>query len=165
MSKLFTSKVQLKKLVMANKTSKLTFKIVTPERVTYSDEVEQVTIPTEAGEITILPNHSPLVSILIPGELRIKKDGQLIHISVSTGFVEVKRFVGQRSELYILADTAERAEEIDIERAKQAKARVEKMLAEQQNMADVDFARLQAVLQRENARLKVVNKYRKIKKL
>lgn len=151
---------------MPNKKSdKLIFKIVTPERITYSDEVDQVTIPTQAGEITVLKDHSPLISLLTPGELKVTKGEQTINMSVSTGFVEIKRIVGERSELYILADTAERAEDLDLEKIKQAKTRVEKMLEEQQNEADVDFARLQAALQKENARLKVANKYRKIRKI
>ena len=150
---------------MQNKSNKLTFKIVTPERITYSDDVDRVSVPTEAGEITILPNHSPLVSILTPGELKIKKGDEIVHISVSTGFVEIKRIVGEKSELYILADSAEKAEDIDIDRAKKAKERVEQMLKEQQNIADIDFAKLETILRRETARLKVANKYRKIKKL
>ena len=149
---------------MENNSHKLLFKIVTPEKIIYSDSVDRVSLPTEMGEITILPNHSPLISILTPGELRIKKDEQIIHLSVSTGFVEIKHTTGKGSELYILADSAERAEEIDIERAQKAKERVEKMLEEQQNASDVDFARLQAMIQKETSRLKVANKYRKLKK-
>ncbi len=139
--------------------TKIKFKIVTPERVTYENEIDQVTVPTEDGEITILSRHAPLVSILKPGEMRIKNGEETVLLAVSTGFVEVQ----PNSEVYILADTAERAEEIDLKKTEEAKARAEKLLKEQ-DTADIDFARLQAVLNREMARLKVAQKYRKINK-
>jgi F-type H+-transporting ATPase subunit epsilon len=136
---------------------KIKFKIITPEKVIYSDEIEQVTIPTEAGEITIMPRHAPVVSILKAGELRIKKDDQEVVLAVSTGFIEIRK----DSEVYILADTAERSEDIDIKRAQEARDRAEKLLTEKQDERDVDFARLQTVLNREMARLRVAEKYRK----
>jgi len=138
---------------------KIKFKIATLERVTYSDEIDQLTVSTESGEITVLPRHSPLVSILKPGELRIKKDGQNIIMAVSTGFLEIRK----NSEVYVLADSAERAEEIDVETAKAARERAEELLRQKQNVKDVDFAKLQAIINREVARIKVANKYRNIK--
>ncbi|MBU4370159.1 ATP synthase F1 subunit epsilon [Patescibacteria group bacterium] len=141
--------------------NKIKFKIITPEKITYSSEdVKRVTIPTEAGEITVLPNHIPLVSVLKSGELKIIKDKQEIFISVSTGFLEVR----PKSEVYILADTAEKAEDIDLERAQMAKERVKQLLEKKQDRSDVAFARLQSSLNREMARIKVANKYRRFKK-
>ncbi len=137
---------------------KINFKIITLERVVYEDEVDQVTIPTQAGEITVLARHTPLVSLLKPGELRIKKDGYDVLLSVSTGFVEVR----PKSEVIILADTAERAEEIDLERAEEGRRRAEEMLREKERLDDVQFARLQAQLEKELARLKVGRRYRKL---
>ncbi len=139
--------------------AKINFKIITMERIVYEDEIEQVTIPTTAGEITVLPRHAPLVSLLRPGELRIRKDGYDVLLSVSTGFVEVR----PKSEVIILADTAERAEEIDLERAEQARKRAEEMLKEKERLDDVQFARLQAQLEKELARLKVGHRYRKLR--
>lgn len=139
--------------------AKIKFKIVTLERVTYEDDIERLTVPTEAGEITVLPRHAPLVSILKPGELRIQKDGQEVLIAVSTGFLEIRK----NSQVYVLADSAERAEEIDIEAAKAARERAEQLLKEKQNRRDVDFAKLQAIINREVARLKVAGKYRKLR--
>lgn len=137
----------------------ITFKIVTPAGITYADEnVAQVSIPTTTGEITVLPNHIPLVSILAPGELKVMKDGQEALMAVSSGLVEVR----PKSEVRILAGTAERAEHISIERAQAARARAEKLMAEQKGMADVDFAKLQAVIERELARERVARKYRKL---
>ncbi|MBU3895769.1 ATP synthase F1 subunit epsilon, partial [Patescibacteria group bacterium] len=89
---------------------KIAFKIITPERVIYEDEIERLTVPTESGEITVLAKHAPLVSLLKPGEIRLKKDGNTIVMAVSTGFLEIR----PNSQVYILADTAERAEDIDI---------------------------------------------------
>ncbi len=136
---------------------KLKFKVATLERVTYQDEIDQLTVPTEAGEITVIARHAPLISILKPGELRIKKDGQTIVLAISTGFLEIRK----NSEVYVLADSAERAEEIDVEASKQARARAEELLKEKQNRTDVDFAKLQAIINRETAKLKIANKYRK----
>ena len=138
---------------------KINFKIITLERVVYEDEIDQVTIPTQAGEITVLARHTPLVSLLKPGELRIKKDGYDVLLSVSTGFVEVR----PKSEVVILADTAERAEEIDLERAEEGRRRAEEMLKEKERLDDVQFARLQAQLEKELARLKVGRRYRKLR--
>lgn len=136
----------------------LAFKIATPEAVIYEDEVFQVSIPTTTGEITILPGHIPLVSVIQAGELRIKdKEGE--HpIAIAGGFVEVK---GPR-EIVILADNAERAQAIDIERAEAARKRAEEELAAAKDRQDVDFARLQAMIDREVNRVRVGNKYRNL---
>lgn len=139
--------------------SKIKFKIVTLDGVVYDSEIEKLTLPTESGEITVLPKHAPLVSLLKPGELRINKDGHDILMAVSTGFLEIRK----NSQVYVLADSAERAENIDIESAKEARARAEELLHQKQNRNDVDFAKLQAIINRETAKLKVGNKYRKLK--
>lgn len=136
----------------------LNLKIATPERVVYESQVAQVSVPTTTGEITILPNHVPLVSILQAGELRIKnKDGEQI-IAVSGGFLEIK----PNSEVVILADNAERAEEIDIDRAEQARQRAVEQMEKAKAEEDVDYARLQAVLDREMNRVRVGKKYKKL---
>lgn len=133
------------------------FKIVTPEGSVYEDEVSQCTIPTMSGEITVLPNHIPLVSILKTGEIRfIDKDGDHA-IALAGGFLEVRG----NNELIILADNAERAEEIDIERAEEARKRAEELLKQSENEADVDFARIQAMMDREMNRIKVGKKWKK----
>ncbi len=136
----------------------INFKIVTPEKIVYQDEVQQVSIPTMSGEITVLPNHIPLVSILRAGEMRVKdKEGEHI-MAVAGGFLEMRG----NNELIILADNVERAEEIDIERAKQARERAIKQMEEAKNQQDVDFAKLRAVLDREMNRIRVGRKYKKI---
>ncbi|MBU0660727.1 ATP synthase F1 subunit epsilon [Patescibacteria group bacterium] len=133
------------------------FTIVTPNGVLYQDDVEKVTIPTQAGEITILEAHAPMVSIIQAGEMHIHKDGNVVPLAVSTGFMEMR----PTGELFIIADTAERAEDIDLSRAEAAKARAEELLKQQDNMADVDFARIQASIEKELARISVGKKYRR----
>ncbi len=134
------------------------FKIVTPEKVIYENEITQVSIPTTSGEITVLPHHIPLVSVLAAGELKIKdKDGEH-HIAVSGGFLEVKG----NNEIIILADHAERAEEVDLQKAEEARARAEEQMKNIKNVQDVDFAKLQAVIDREVNKMRVAKKYRNI---
>lgn len=137
------------------------FKIATPEKVVYENsEVKQVSIPTVDGEITVLPNHIPLISILKPGELRIVDNAGSHAIAVSGGFVEIRN----NNDLVVLADHAERAAEIDVERARLAKQRAAEQMEKIKNVQDVDYARLQAVIEREMNRLVVGNKYKRLPK-
>ncbi len=144
---------------MSEKKSTMQFKIVTPEGVVYDSEIEKVTIPTEAGEITVLPTHAPIVSVLKPGELLVYKEGQAYSLAVSGGILEIR----PTGEVIILADTAERAEDIDVSRAEEARKRAEALLKEQENVADVDFARLQAAIEKELARISIGKKYKNVK--
>lgn len=138
----------------------LKFKIVTPEKVIYENEIFQVTIPTMSGEITILPNHIPLVSVLSGGELKIKdKDGEH-NMAISGGFLEVRG----NNEIVILADHAERVADIDTVKAEEAKKRAEEQMKNIKNAQDVDYARLQAVIDRELNKLKIAKKYRNFPK-
>ncbi len=134
------------------------FKIVTPYGVTYDDTIEKVTIPTQAGEITVLENHTPLVSILAAGELIIYKEGYSTGIAISGGFFEIR----PNSEVYIMADTAEHGTEIDIERAEAAQKRAEELLRQVQSAEDVDYARLQAAIEKELVRISVGRKYKNV---
>lgn len=136
----------------------LKFKIVTSEKVVYQNEISQVSIPTMDGEITVLQNHIPLVSVLKAGELKIKdKDGEH-SIVVAGGFLEVRG----NNEVIILADNAERVEEIDIKRAEEARKRAEEQMQKAKSVQDVDFAHLQAVIDREMNRIKIARKYKKL---
>ncbi len=133
------------------------FKIVTPEKIVYQNEVLSATIPTMEGEITILPKHIPLVAVLNAGELRIQTPkGNGIFMAVSGGLVKVNK-----KEVIILADTAELAEEIDEERAKKARDRAKKLLQDVKNKEMVDHTALVAKINKELARLKVAGKQRK----
>lgn len=138
---------------------RIKFEIATPERVVLKEEILQVTVPTQEGEITVLPKHSPLVSILKPGVLELKKlDGEIEIISVSGGFIEVLL-----NKVIILADTAERAEEIDIERAEEARKRAEESLKDMRSVDASQFAQLAAQIEKELARVRSAKKWRSIK--
>ena len=129
--------------------------IVTAERRVYSDEVDMVIAPGAEGQLGILPHHTPLMTTLLPGELRIKKGGEEVLLAISGGFLEVRP-----DRVVILADAAERAEEIDIERAEAAKQRAQQRLAQQRELG-VDHARAEASLRRSLARLKVAETARR----
>lgn len=137
----------------------LLLKIVTPDGITYESEIDQVSVSTQNGEITVLQNHIPLISVLKAGEIRILKSGHEVDLAVSSGVLEVR----PHNEVYILADTAERAEHIDLERAETARKRAEELMAQKQTLEDVEFALLQAKLEKELARLKVGKKYKNIR--
>ncbi|MEG6617360.1 F0F1 ATP synthase subunit epsilon [Peptococcaceae bacterium 1198_IL3148] len=125
--------------------------IVTPEKVVFSEEVEFVVAPGVEGELGFLPEHAPLVSALKTGVLRVQQGGKEFKVAISGGFVEVKN-----SRVVVLADTAESEDEIDVERAQEAKKRAEQRLASK--TADIDVARAEAALQRSLARLKAAGK-------
>ena len=133
---------------------KIKFKIVTPERTVFEDQIDQVTLPTQEGEITVLPEHIPLIAVLAPGELTVKQDGKEIAMAVSGGIIEVRK-----NELTILADTAERAEEIDIKRAEEARERAEKLKDEKIRMDETEYAAVAALMERNLARIKVAKKH------
>jgi F-type H+-transporting ATPase subunit epsilon len=134
--------------------NKIKFKIVTPEKTVFEDEIDQVTLPTQEGEITVLPNHIPLISVLQAGELIAKKGSEEIAMAVSGGMVEVRR-----NEITILADTAERAEEIDIARAEEAKQKAEKLKDERIRMDETEYAAVAALMERNMARIRVARKH------
>lgn len=134
--------------------TKIEFVILTAEREVYRDEVDMVIAPGIDGELGILPNHTPLMTALQPGgELRVRKDGEDYSMFVSGGFLDV---MGGR--VTVLADTAEREEEIDAARAEEAKRRAEERLAKR---AEVDAARAEAALRRSLMRLRVAEKRRR----
>ncbi|MBI4262401.1 ATP synthase F1 subunit epsilon [Candidatus Uhrbacteria bacterium] len=134
----------------------LHFKIVSPERIVFEDDVDQVTIPTKDGEITVLPNHLPLVAALQAGELLIKTGAARIPMAISGGFVEVQ----PKSQVIVLADTAEKVEEIDLERAEAARQRAQ-MLAKDKITEASEYAALAAKMEKELVRLKIARKYRR----
>ena len=132
----------------------INFEIVTPEKTVLKEEVLQLTVPTKMGEITVLPNHIPLVAGLMPGVIEIKKTNNEIEMmAVSGGFIEVLP-----DKVVILADTAERAADIDEARAEEARKRAESLMAEKRE--DVDFSAVQAKIAKELARVKAVRRHK-----
>ena len=129
--------------------------IVTAERAVYSEDVDMVIAPGVLGQLGILPHHAPLMTMLEPGELIVRKGSDEFGLVVSGGFLEVRP-----DRVIVLADTAERAEEIDIARAEEAKRRAEKDLAEK-DVPGVDAAGAEAALRRSLIRLKVARRRKK----
>ncbi|MDP2789529.1 MAG: F0F1 ATP synthase subunit epsilon [bacterium] len=130
--------------------------ITTPERIVLESEVSSVNVPTVDGEIGLLPDHIPLVSLLAPGELHaVTTAGEEQIMAVSGGFIEVRD-----NQVVILADTAEHAHEIDEQRAEEARQKAQQIMTERAT-DDVGFADAQAAMAKELARLKVVRKKRK----
>jgi F-type H+-transporting ATPase subunit epsilon len=132
--------------------AKLRVEIVTGEReVLVEDDVDMVVAPGIEGQLGILPQHAPLVTTLAPGELRIVKGGSEEDFAVSGGFLQVGP-----DRVMVLADTAERSEEIDIARAEEARRRAETELANPRPAADP--AVLQAAMRRSTVRLRVAQR-------
>jgi F-type H+-transporting ATPase subunit epsilon len=133
----------------------LSVQIVTPERVVFSEEnVDSVTVPGADGELTILPSHAPLMTLLQPGALTLRRNNDENDIALSGGFLEVRD-----DELVILADTAERSEEIDQQRAEEARVRAADRLSTREDTLDI--ARAAAALERATARLRVIERRRR----
>ncbi len=126
--------------------------IVTAERVVFSEDVDMVVAPGVEGQLGVLPHHAPLMTMLTPGELWVRKGSEEFYLAISGGFLEVRP-----DRIIVLADAAERVEEIDVARAEEAKRRAEERL----HAPEADEARAEAALRRSLARLKVVERRRK----
>jgi F-type H+-transporting ATPase subunit epsilon len=135
---------------------KLHFELTTPERIVAKEEVDGATLPTREGEITVLPGHVPLVAVLVPGMMTLHKGGTEEYLAVSGGFVEVQ----PGSKIIVLADTAERAEELDLQKVEEARERAHQLLTKKRQADDVSSASATAALERELARIRVVHKHR-----
>jgi F-type H+-transporting ATPase subunit epsilon len=132
----------------------LKLEIVTPEKMIYSGDVSVVLAWGVEGQLGILPHHAPLMTILQPGDLVIKKGQEEESLTISGGFLEVRP-----DKVVVLADACERAEQIDEARAEEAKRRAQETLKEAKTSADQAAA--EAALRRSLARLKAVQKIRR----
>ncbi|MCL4262187.1 MAG: F0F1 ATP synthase subunit epsilon [Anaerolineae bacterium] len=129
--------------------------IVTQERIVFNGEVKSVSLPGTEGRMGILPNHSPLLTTLGFGEVIVRDDaGGEQYFAIGGGFAEV-----QPDHVIVLADSAEQAEEIDIERAEQARARAEQAMKEGVREDPDQYAQIQASLLRAQVRLDVGRKH------
>jgi F-type H+-transporting ATPase subunit epsilon len=128
---------------------KLKLEMVTPYKKVLSQEVDEITAPGSLGELGLLPGHTPLLTTLKVGELSYKQDGKLFHVAVNWGYLEVAD-----DKVTVLVDTAERADEIDLERAKAALARAEEAL-KTLTQDDVKFAVMEAALHRALVRIHI----------
>ena len=137
------------------------FEIVTPERTVLKEEITQVTVPTRQGEITVLAGHIPLVASLEPGVIElVKKDNDRDIMSVSGGFIEVLQ-----DKIVILADTAERAEEIDDTRAEEARKQAQEIMKDEKRFDQEQFASISAKIAKELARSRAAKRCKKIKNI
>ena len=128
-------------------------RIVTPYREVVMEEVGEAQVPGKEGYLGILPGHAPLISELKVGEISYRRGGKSTHLAVSGGFVEVLP-----DQVTILAETAERAEEIDVARAQAAKDQAEKLLRTPD--PDTNIAQISIALERALIRLQVATRGR-----
>ena len=126
--------------------------IVTPERLVYEDEVDSVNVPGIEGELGILPHHAPLVSILGFGELRIRKGGAEESFAIVGGFVQVRP-----DKVVVMAETADLAAEIDLEKAQEARREAERAL-ETGYSEGADLSAARAALQTALMRIRVAER-------
>ena len=129
------------------------FEVVTPEQLILSEEVDYVGVPGVQGQFGVLSNHIPFLSALAIGSLYYRKDGRVKYLFVSGGFAEVSP-----DSLTILAESAEKAEDIDLTRAQQAKERAEQRVQREKDR--IDFTRAQVALRRAIERISVKEKAR-----
>jgi len=136
-------------------TKQLQLKIITPERIVLDEAVDLVILPTSEGEITVLPDHIPLISTLASGDVVAKINGEVIPMAVSGGFIEVSGNV-----VKVLADFAEHVADISEEVVAKAKARAEELRRMKDDASVVDFEHYEAELERSLTRVKIADKWK-----
>jgi F-type H+-transporting ATPase subunit epsilon len=133
----------------------LKLRIITPERVVFDEaNIDSITLPGVMGEMTILPMHAPVMTELRPGPVLFRRAGEEVDLALSGGFMEVRN-----DTVVVLADTAERSDEIDQARAEEARQRAQEAITERQGTIDIALA--MAALERAQARLRVVDRRRR----
>lgn len=137
---------------MAETSKYFKLQIIAPDRIFLDDEAEMIELTTTEGEIGVLKDHIPLTAIVAPGVLRIKKDGEEREAALHDGFLEING-----DKVTILAESCEWPEEIDVNRAREARIRAERRLAAKNG--EVNEARAELALRRSLIRLGLVEKY------
>jgi len=132
----------------------LHLEVITPEKVIYESEADEIIAPTVNGQIGILPNHIGLLTKIVPGELIIRKGNSQYLLAITGGFLEVNN-----NNVSILADYAIKAEDVEIARAQEAQKRAEKLM--QEKATDKDFKVAQAELVKAILELRVANKIKR----
>jgi len=130
----------------------LLLEIVTPEKLAYRDQVDEVVVPGVDGQLGILPHHAPLLTVLGVGELHIRKGGDDEYFAIVGGFLQVRP-----DKVVVMAETADMASEIDLERAEQARRDAEKMLSSAY-VEPADMAAARAALERALLRIRVAER-------
>lgn len=129
-------------------------KVLSPERLAYeAEDVDEVFLPGDGGDMVVMPDHTPLLSSLRIGSVEIRKAGETTRLAVAGGFFEVTR-----EGVHVIADAAERSEEIDVNRARDAKSRAEERLQQASaKHVDVDTEKARSALERALNRLSVAS--------
>lgn len=141
-------------------------KIVTSERLVLEKMVDQVSLPTTLGEITVLPDHIPLITELASGDVVAFVNGEHVPMAVTGGFLEVKKNPSVQAgengitEVAVLADFAEHVSELSEDKIEKAKARAEELKKLMENKEHVDFEHFEAELERSLNRVKIADKWR-----
>lgn len=135
-------------------------RVVTPEKLVLEELVESVTLPTKNGEITILPDHIPLIVELASGDIVALVEGEHIPMAVVGGFIEVKNNESQQTEVVVLADFAEHIAHISDVVIGIAKARAEELRRQAENKEIVDFEHFETELERSLTRIRVADKWK-----
>lgn len=131
----------------------LSLKIVSPEKLVFEDtELTSVTLPTEDGEITILPGHIPLVAVIMPGEIVVRKKGSETSLVTTKGFIKLEK----SGEIFVLSDYAVRSEDVEIAKAEEAKKKAE--MAMKEKLSEKDFVIAEAELRKTLLELKVAQR-------
>ena len=143
---------------MSNKQLKL--KIVTPEKLILEELVDQVSLPTTLGEITVLPDHIPLITALTSGDVVAYTSGEHVPMAVVGGFIEIRKNKDGLTEVAVLADFAEHVSELTDEKIEQSKQKAEDMRKKMENKEHVDFEHFEAELERSLTRVKIADKWR-----
>lgn len=132
--------------------------IITQERTVYSEQADYVSLPGTEGVMGILPNHAPLLTALTFGEVKIRRDGDEQYFAIGGGFAEV-----QPDKVIVLADSAEQADEIDFDRAQEARERAEQAMKEGVSDDATNYAQIEAALRRAQIRVDVSRRRRSSK--
>ncbi len=133
--------------------AKLHLEVVTPAKITVSQDVEMVVAPGSLGEFGVLEGHVSFLSGIVPGELRYTVGGKTEYLAVAGGFAEVSD-----DHVSVLVDAAEKAKDIDVDRARKAMERATERLEKERRREDIDFIRAEAALRKAITRIKVAEK-------
>jgi F-type H+-transporting ATPase subunit epsilon len=140
-------------------TNKVNLKIVTPEKLILEEMVDQVSLPTTKGEITVLPHHIPLITELASGEIVGCVNNECIPVAVVGGFVEIKNNAEGITEVAILADFAEHVGDLSDEKIQNAKDYAEVLQKKIHNKEDIDFEHFETMLERSITQSRVASKW------
>ncbi|MEO8637611.1 MAG: ATP synthase F1 subunit epsilon [Candidatus Taylorbacteria bacterium] len=138
----------------------LNLKIITPEKLILEEMVDQVTLPASEGEITILPNHIPIIVGLSSGDIVAVANGEPVPFAVAGGFVEVKNGEDNTTQVAVLADFAEHVSSISLVEIEKAKARASELKKKMENKEHVDYEHFESELERSLTRVRIADKWK-----